>query len=401
MKRQLIAALCAALMMAPANAGIRIATGLPGTAMVPQAMTPPPGHVVGAEMAVRLVNAIAQQETKTWIVFPPPSIRIATSLLTGARGQTRVEVEKVLGSMYEPALIEYNDLLRQYERRQGELVGKSGAWLAHDTQFQPTWSAFVQKMLGSAPMLINFQRPTAAASQINAWFGSQNGQPADVVNANELADAKVVAASVSKFAAEWQEAFPPAYSGTFKLENGSQVDVPMMTAKRTVGLGELMGMPVAAVRFRSGSDLIIVKTGTLANSRKVFAAAAAGTMRIKTQDKEVDLTMPKFNVTTKVSVRQALESAGMRLPFSQKADLSGINGKQDLYISTLRLGNTFEFDEKGARGTQKDVGIAQSKSISFDPRFTLDTPYVFIVNAELPNGTRAMVVAGFVANPRS
>ena len=60
----------------------------------------------------------------------------------------------------------------------------------------------------------------------------------------------------------------------------------------------------------------------------------------------VNVALPKFEATSSFGLKQMLEALGMKLAFSDSADLSGMNGKKDLKITAVVHKAYVKVDEK-------------------------------------------------------
>jgi serpin B len=89
--------------------------------------------------------------------------------------------------------------------------------------------------------------------------------------------------------------------------------------------------------------------------------------------------LPKFKFDTKYFMVSTLSEMGMPTAFSMQADLSGIDGSQNLYIQNVIHQAFVQVDEKGteaAAATSIMIGI---KSAMPSNVFRADHPFIFII----------------------
>ena len=70
----------------------------------------------------------------------------------------------------------------------------------------------------------------------------------------------------------------------------------------------------------------LAKSPSLERLEGVLSNLAAG---------KLSLFVPRFKLEAEFGLRPTLETLGMKLAFSQKADLAGISEKEDLYVSAV------------------------------------------------------------------
>jgi len=99
---------------------------------------------------------------------------------------------------------------------------------------------------------------------------------------------------------------------------------------------------------------------------------------------EMNLYIPKFKLETKYSLKEPLSRMGITDIFSSsKADLSGINGRKDLYVNQVKHEAVVRVDEEGteaAAATFADF-YPMSASYPYVPPidFKADHPFLFLI----------------------
>jgi serpin B len=100
---------------------------------------------------------------------------------------------------------------------------------------------------------------------------------------------------------------------------------------------------------------------------------------------KVNVTFPKFNMTSEFELKEVLSKMGMPLPFSDEADFSGITGQKNLAIDKVIHKAFVDVLEKGTEAAAttalvlKEIGSAmpnKEKIICFKA----DLPFVFMIN---------------------
>ena len=99
--------------------------------------------------------------------------------------------------------------------------------------------------------------------------------------------------------------------------------------------------------------------------------------------------LPKFKVESKYNLVSSLQSLGLKKVFSTDADLSGINGEKNLYVSKVLHKAVIEVNEEGseAAAVTFTATFGCSTYVSFvPPEFYVDHPFLYLIR-DKRNGT--------------
>ena len=121
----------------------------------------------------------------------------------------------------------------------------------------------------------------------------------------------------------------------------------------------------------------------------------------KLQSAEVMTWVPKFTLTAQFQLNGVLSALGMPLAFdAQQADFSGMDGRQDLFLSAVFHKAFVEVNEEGteaAAATGAVVG-AMAMPIREQPKeFRADHPFIFLIRDE---ASGSILFIGRVTDPR-
>jgi serpin B len=95
---------------------------------------------------------------------------------------------------------------------------------------------------------------------------------------------------------------------------------------------------------------------------------------------EVTLTMPKFRVESDFGLAKTLQTMGMTDAFSSNADLSGMDGTQELFIQDVVHKAFVDVDEAGTEAAAATAVIIALKAMPRQPvQVTIDRPFVFFI----------------------
>ncbi|CAH1781066.1 unnamed protein product [Owenia fusiformis] len=90
----------------------------------------------------------------------------------------------------------------------------------------------------------------------------------------------------------------------------------------------------------------------------------------------VDLRLPKYNMAAAYDLKPTLTSMGLRDLFTPAADLSGIDGRQDLWVSAFQHKAYVNVDEVG---TTAAAATASSNRAIVPGNFFIDRPFLYFI----------------------
>jgi serine protease inhibitor len=133
---------------------------------------------------------------------------------------------------------------------------------------------------------------------------------------------------------------------------------------------------------------------TLADLEKKLTPDNVAAWIAAMKSSRVMVTLPKFTFESRFSLKNALSKLGMPLAFSRQADLSGISGRKNLYISEVVHKAFVDVNELGTEAAAAtSVGF---RLTSLPPRFRADRPFVFLIR---DNRNGSVLFLGRVVNP--
>jgi serpin B len=118
------------------------------------------------------------------------------------------------------------------------------------------------------------------------------------------------------------------------------------------------------------------------------------------RDQKVNLTFPRFKITTQFNLRESLTSLGMPDAFNPgRADFTGLSNRRDLSITAVLHKAFVEVNEEGteaAAATGIVMGVTSVAEPIPVPEFRADHPFVFFIQDNL---TGSILFWGRLVNP--
>ena len=120
-------------------------------------------------------------------------------------------------------------------------------------------------------------------------------------------------------------------------------------------------------------------------------------MAQKNNNRQVALTMPKFEFESEFGLKETLVGMGMVEPFRDSADFSGMSSQSDLHIDDVVHKAFVSVDEAGTEAAAATAVVVGTTSMPLEPLIiTLDRPFVFMIR-DIKTG--AILFIGRVMNP--
>jgi serpin B len=343
----------------------------------------------------------------------PQNISTAFAMAcAGAAGDTRQEMARVFHfPLAEDSLnAAYGAVLSSLDR--GAALGGYELSLANRLWGQNGF-AFLQPFLdvtrvhyGAELQRLDFVGDaTAARGTINAWVEQRTrGKITDLMPPGSVtADTRLVLTSAIYFKALWATQFDTRLTvpAAFHVAPGVEHPVPTMGGKVACSSVRVPGLEVLELPYQ-GKDLSMVillpeaQDGLAALEARLDADTLA-TWIAALRPGSRYLTLPRFRVTTSLSLVETLSSMGMTAAFeSAQADFSGIDGGRDLFIAAAVHKAYVDVDEKG---TEAAAATGISMGVTSAPDYLrVDHPFLFLI---LDHVTGSLLFVGRVTDPAS
>jgi len=353
------------------------------------------------DFSARLYRQLAAQPGN--LFFSPYSVQAALAMTAGgARGGTRAEMLAVLGLQDPKAMAAVARQLRSKGFQEGNRV-----WVDKTQKLLPAYLQYT-KDFGAEAARVDFRTATEATRvTINKWVaGKTNNKISELLPKGSLTSlTRLVLTNAVYFKDSWKKAFDKKETrpAPFHLIPKGEATVSMMNGSGPLAYGKDNQVAVCELPYTGDFAMTVVlphKTDGLPQVEKnLTPAALKGYLALARPQPKVHVSLPRFKVESKYSLKEALENMGMPLAFSPKADLSGIGGKPNLYISEVFHGGFVDVNEEGteaAAATAVVVSVKRASARDDTPVFRADHPFLYVIRHK-PSGT--IVFMGRVMQP--
>jgi len=350
------------------------------------------------------------------LFFSPYSIFTALGMVyEGARCQTADEMRSVFHfpsdtqtrwSLFRSLIDKLNAANPDFN-----LSTANAIWVQKDFKLLDDYIHAVEDNYRAAAYNVDYINAVEDARvRINTWVEDHtNGKIKDLIPQGILdSDTRLVLTNAIYFKGQWvktfnesdtkEKDFHPDSATTVKVQMMSRIGEEARFNYTSADGIQILQMPYASDRL--SMMVLLPKSGTTASLEKGLTNQKLTQWRSGLKEQRVDVYFPKFKLETKSFLKPTLSSMGMPTAFSQSADFSGMDGKQDLYIGEVIHQAYVSVDEKGTEAAAATAVVMEHRSIGpAEPPITVfnaDHPFLFLIQE---NDTGNILFMGKLVDP--
>ncbi len=329
------------------------------------------------------------------VFFSPYSISTALAMTyEGAKAETAQEIMEVFNYPEKPVLRDGSHAIYQEINRKDKgykLHTANALWAERDYHFLESYFDTITTYYGGNIKNMDFRnKPDDSRTEINDWVELQTeGKIRDLIPPGVINPmTRLVLTNAIYFKGTWETRFNETLTekASFTTPAGS-VDVDMM--ERTGKEAEFNYFEDSDAQIielpYSGEDLsmlVILPKGNLADVESNLDAEKLSMWMDSLEMQQVDLFLPKFKFETKYLLKGTLSDMGMPIAFNPgKADFTGMDGTNDLFISNVIHQAFVEVNEEGTEAAAATAVVIEATAIPIEetPVFRADHPFIFVI----------------------
>merc|ERR1719219_888025 len=347
-------------------------------------------------------------------VFSPLNLHSAMTILylgTADNSRSQEELQTALGGLLHQQLIQsqYRNLLKDYSARKPIRYGNH-LWVRKNFTLKADYESLIRENFNAQLSGIDF-KSERAVKDINGWIENiTKGKIKELVKSIQP-DTQLFLANALYFKENWMFPFEindlvgAPLRADFHIQEGQSQPVNMMAVVNKHIQYEEFQLPgtnqgfsliripyenkdfemkIILPKATSGSlDLNALET-YLNLTIKMDKTREKNIFRVKTTKanfSDVDLTMPRFTVRTKIAAEELFRSLGAGEIFGGKAELSKITDDGPLAISGIIHESVLEITKDGTEGAAA-TGVELvffSSSTENTKKVVVDRPFTFIL----------------------
>jgi serpin B len=350
------------------------------------------------------------------LVFSPYSIsRIMALVYGGARGETAGGMASVFYFPEDHALLhragmEITLSLDSVNLQPGTRLNVANAvWAQEDYDFLTSYIDLARDAYRAPVERVDFIHPEnreKSRQGINNWVEEQTSKRIqNMINPGVLtSDTRLVLTNAIYFNGKWETPFEKDFTmpAVFHIDRNTSVRTPFMKQTSPFPYYEDEEIQAVSMPYKGGrTSLLIVLPKDIEGWQMISNILTPERLQVVIsglQTKKVRVILPRFKSELQLNLRKELISMGMEHAFSRDADLSGMTGEKELFISDVIHKAFIEVTEAGTEAAAATAAIIALKSaLEEGPEvFRADHPFLYFLRDE-PTGS--IIFAGRLVRP--
>lgn len=337
------------------------------------------------DFSVKLLQTTCDEEENT-LVSPMSVLSALAMTSNGARGETRAQMEDVLGGSVE----QLNGALAGLgQENDSPLYLANSIWFAEGGRITPN-PDFLQVNADCYRAGV-FEAPfdQTTVTDINQWVKEHTHGMVEEILKEIPRDTVMYLINALAFEAEWENPYENSdvWQQAFTNQEGKVQQVSMLHSEEQFYLRDDQTQGFMKY-YQGGRYAFVALLPDKGISVLDYVEGLDGQQLKALLDNPtsvpVAVTMPKFESEMEVDLREVLKEMGMVLPFDG-ADFTGLGTSPEgnLFINQVLHKTYIEVEEKGTRGGAATVVGMNSEAAPEEPKkqmvVTLDRPFVYLV----------------------
>lgn len=360
------------------------------------------------EFALEMYKQLSKDGPDKNAFFSPFSISSALSMTyAGAREMTEKQMADTMRfrlsqTDLHPAFGELTTMLNAGGKGY-RLEVANALWGQQGYGFQPEFLALIKKYYNGGFNTVDFVGQTEASRGIiNRWVEKNTADKIkDLLGQGSISPlTRLVLTNAIYFKGDWATKFKPADTkpGPFQVTPDTTINVPMMNQNGNFLFVETDAVKLLQMPYVGGdlSMVVLLPKTSMAEFGSKLDVTQLEKLLSAARMREVDVSLPKFKFEAEYQLKDLLMGMGMIDAFTNSADFSGINGRQDLLITKVIHKAIIEVNEEGSEAAAATAVVIGLKSVMNKPEFKADRPFLFLIRH---NATGSILFFGRVSKP--
>ncbi|XP_076340138.1 intracellular coagulation inhibitor 1 [Tachypleus tridentatus] len=332
-------------------------------------------------------------------ISPYSLASVMAMLYLGARGVTKNEMDLTLG--YNSVNLNSEDLVLGFqqsllllnaESKEYQLETANSLMIQNTFNILDNYKRMLEDKFGANVQDVDFiNKAELVQRYINAWvaFKTKNKIPI-LLNEPLKPETRLAFFNAVYFKGVWETKFDSALTRRVTFYNNGYVptQVPMMMLRGIFPFAYVSSLRSYVLELpykgHEVSMLLLLPKDRngISDLERDLSSSSLDSVTSNLREIGVLVTVPKFKLeeTYEDDLKQSLESMGMTSLFSEaNANLEGITGHRDLFVTKITHRTLIEVNEEGTEASGISSVVAGVRSGWKRPTFTADHPFVFFI----------------------
>lgn len=349
-------------------------------------------QAAGERLGLELLSMLYVPEEN--IVLSPQSLALALGMVAeGAQGDTLMQLLNALGA---------KDLSEVTAALPEELKSANALFVKAGLELDPETLERLNENYGAQQFVLGDD----AVDRVNAWVREHTDELIEeMLTEAPQANIGLLLLNAVAMDAQWVSPFDPAANTTefFHIGTGGEsCEVEMMHQTEYFDYVEKDGLQAVRLPYAQGNMEMWIAMpevgGMSALLENLTQAQGLHYLRSDAGEREVTLSLPKFDVSDENTLSDALKLLGMEDVFSADADFSGLSDVPMCLEEVLQKVRV-QLDEDGTKAAAATaVSLKCMAAMDSQPpvEMTVDRPFAFLI---VDGKTDAICFAGAIEKP--
>ncbi|XP_075555042.1 iris-like isoform X2 [Dermacentor variabilis] len=344
------------------------------------------------------------------VVFSPFSIAAALSMtLAGAKDHTATEITNVLHINGDVIHAQFSEFFAKVETCAPDVMLDVANRLYSEKTFVvlEDYISTLKKFYNSTVMPVDFKSSAEAARlAINAWVEeTTKSKIKDLLPSGAVdSDTALVLINAIYFKGLWKDQFNPKATTLQEFHRSKETakEVQMMHKQSRFKINTKctdLNANAIEIPYKGGKTSMVIllphEVDGLPDLEATLTPSKLLDVLNGLDSKTVALSLPRFRIEYRLDLKKTLHVMGIKDLFTDKADLSGIDGKKDLMVSAAVHKAFVEVNEEGTEAAAATGMLGRPKSAVRVIPFSVDHPFMFFIRSHDPD---VILFAGSVRN---
>ncbi len=348
------------------------------------------------QAGIELFQHLAKNNPQHNVFISPYSISNSLAMVyNGARVNTKEQIQNTLH--FNKNLNSNNQLFKNINdvvlkrSSENDLLLSNAIWIEESYQIENTFSSVVTDCFkaNAKSIAVKSEKDQIKSSeQINAWVKQNTQSKIDnIISPKALdEDSRLVLTNAIYFKGTWEYIFEKnaTRSNYFSSIDGGKSEQNFMNRQGQFAFFEeenykVIEMPYANNEF-SFIAILPSNVNNISNLETSLNANSLNLVLNQLNKIKVSVSIPKFSNMFNIELKDSYIKLGMPTPFSNKANFTGINERNELKIDQIYHQSYFKIDEEGSEAAGATAVVISTKSATINTnKFIANKPFIYLI----------------------